>query len=56
MALDPEDKTSDRSQHWLDEIERYQKASEHWRGRRQEDHRPLPPGTVKHASPREPIQ
>ena len=31
MALDPEDKTTDRSQHWLDEIERYQKASEHWR-------------------------
>ena len=32
MALDPEDKTTDRSRHWLDEIERYQKASEHWRG------------------------
>ena len=30
MALE-EDKTSDRSQHWLDEIERYQKASQHWR-------------------------
>ena len=24
-------KTSDRSRHWLDEIERYQKASKHWR-------------------------
>ena len=24
-------KTTDRSQHWLDEIERYQKASQHWR-------------------------
>ena len=31
MALEEEDKTTDRSQHWLDEIERYQKASEHWR-------------------------
>ena len=31
MALDQEDKTTDRSRHWLDEIERYQKASEHWR-------------------------
>ena len=32
MALDPEDKTTDRSQHWLDEIERYLKASKAWRG------------------------
>ena len=31
MALDPEDKTTDRSQHWLDEIEKYQKASKDWR-------------------------
>ena len=31
MALDPEVKTSDRSQHWLDEIERYEKASRDWR-------------------------
>ena len=30
MALE-EVKTSDRSQHWLDEIERYQKASQNWR-------------------------
>ena len=30
MALE-EDKTSDRSQHWLDEIERYMKASQNWR-------------------------
>ena len=30
MALE-EVKTSDRSQHWLDEIERYQKASQKWR-------------------------
>ena len=32
MAVDPEAKASDRSQHWLDEIQRYEKASEHWRG------------------------
>ena len=31
MALDPDDKTTDLSQHWLDEIERYQKASRKWR-------------------------
>ena len=31
MALDPEDKTTDRSQHWLDEIQRYEKASKDWR-------------------------
>ena len=31
MALDPEDKTTDRSQHWLDEIEKYIDASKYWR-------------------------
>ena len=31
MALEEEVKASERSQHWLDEIERYQRASQKWR-------------------------